>query len=121
MRDWFNEKNVNIPDSDDIASDIASIPEPTPTDTGRLKFKSKADIKKDHGKSPDIADAFALTFAERVKPKEARLEASRFTTNSRNINPELTIANKRRQGDGQEFSTLQDDKKLRTLPKREYR
>jgi hypothetical protein len=121
MRDWFNEKGCNIPDSDDLASDIAAIPEPTPTDTGRLKFKSKADIKKDYGLSPDIADAFALTFAERVRPKEARLETNRFTTNKRSINAELTIANKRRMGDTAEVNDLQDDRKMRILPKREYR
>jgi len=121
VRDWFNEKGCNIPDSDDLASDIACIPEPEPTDTGRLKFKPKADIKKDHQKSPDIFDALALTFSERVKPKEARLESSRFTTNTRTINPELTIANKRRQGEEMYGNDLQQTEKLRKLSKREYR
>jgi hypothetical protein len=121
-RDWFNEKGVNIPDSDDFASDIACIPEPTPTDTGRLKFKSKADIKADrNGVSPDIWDAFVLTFAERVKPKEARIESNRYTQNTKGVNAELTIATKRRQGDSREMEDLQRPEKLRTLSKREYR
>lgn len=121
VRDWFNEKGVNIPDSDDLATDIAAIPEPVPTDTGRLKFKSKQDIKKDYGLSPDIMDALALTFAERVRPKEARLESNRYTTNSKGVNSELTIASKRRNGDTEEFSTLQENKEVRRLEKRTWR
>jgi hypothetical protein len=121
-RDWFNEKDVNIPDRDDFASDIACIPEPTPTDTGRLKFKSKADIKADRGNvSPDIWDAFVLTFAERVKPKEARIESNRYTQNTKGVNAELTIAARRRQGDTQELETLQEQPKLRRLEGRNWR
>jgi hypothetical protein len=121
VRDWFNGKRIRIPDSDDLATDIAAIPEPQPTDTGRLKFKSKQDIKKDYGLSPDIFDALALTFAERVRPKEARLASNAYTQNTKGSNSELTIANIRKRGDEKEMSSLQDDRKMRTLPKREYR
>lgn len=66
MRDWLGDtgEHVSIPDDDDVASDMLSIPDFLQT-TGseKIKLAPKEQIKKDFGKSPDIFDAMILTFA----------------------------------------------------------
>ena len=39
---------------------------------------AKKDIKKNYGKSPDKLDALALTFAEKVRPKDMGSAATRY-------------------------------------------
>lgn len=62
LRDWFNEEDISIPDSDELQMDLAAIPEYDETD-GKIRFVAKEKIKKQCGFSPDICDAVALTFA----------------------------------------------------------
>ena len=61
-RDWFEQKDVVLPNQDELISDLA-----TPTfeilSSGKIKVESKSDIKKRLPRSPDVADAFCLTFA----------------------------------------------------------
>lgn len=71
FNDWLKDGDVRIPDSDDMAADIASMPEPVPTSNSRLKFPSKKEIKKNYGRSPDILDAILLTFAYPVRPVDS--------------------------------------------------
>jgi hypothetical protein len=78
MRDWFAEKPVQIPDSDEIMADLAE-PSYSYDSKGRYLIESKVDIKKRGGRSPDIADAISLTFAEPVRQKkEVRYETTAF-------------------------------------------
>lgn len=69
LRDWFySERQVSIPDQNDISQDLAMIPDVTPTSVTKLKLIDKKEIKKANGgKSPDIGDSMALTFAFPVK------------------------------------------------------
>jgi len=69
MRDWFAEKPVQIPDSDEIMADLIE-PSYSYDSKGRYLIESKADIKKRGGRSPDIADGLSLTFAEPVRPRK---------------------------------------------------
>lgn len=64
LRDWFSEeRGVSIPDRNDIAADLAMMPDYIETST-KIKLIEKEKIKSDNsGKSPDIGDAMALTFA----------------------------------------------------------
>ena len=66
--EWINNKGVRIPDSDELHSDLAAVPIDETTSNGLKYIKPKKDIKKLlGGKSTDIFDAFALTFAYPVR------------------------------------------------------
>jgi hypothetical protein len=60
---WLNARDVRIPDRDDIHADLACMPLDEETSNGLHFIKSKREIKKILGRSPDIFDAVALTFA----------------------------------------------------------
>lgn len=66
MREWFRDE-VSIPDDDELQAALTS-PEWGPGATvekpnGQLLLEPKEHIRKRTGKSPDSADALALTFA----------------------------------------------------------
>lgn len=65
MKDWL-EDEVDIPDDAEIMLDLTA-PGYTYHSDGSLKLEKKEDMKKRGRKSPDIADALALTFAQPVK------------------------------------------------------
>jgi hypothetical protein len=73
LRDWFDE-DVSIPDDDDIMLDILAIPMYKESSNGKFQLESKANIKKSFGKSPDIFDAFCLTFAYPVRNNSPTLQ-----------------------------------------------
>lgn len=64
-RDWFDDE-VSIPDKDELEVDMAAIPNYKENMNGLIKMVSKDDIKKELGRSPDLWDAFILTFAQPV-------------------------------------------------------
>lgn len=71
MRDWFmDEAGVCVPNTDDFQQDVcAPAHDEYGQDVdsqGRLRIEKKEDIRKRLGFSPDLGDAAALTFAERV-------------------------------------------------------
>jgi hypothetical protein len=53
-REWFQDRSCSMPQDDDAL--IAELTSPT-------VVQSKADMKKRGMRSPDLADAFLLTFA----------------------------------------------------------
>jgi len=59
---WLDETPCMLPNRDDLLSDLAGIRYSFDSN-GRLKLESKDDMKKRGLRSPDIADALALTFA----------------------------------------------------------
>jgi len=63
MAKWFEQRNINIPDKDELHADLTSVPDIKYTSDGTTKLESKQNIKKEYGCSPDIGDALALTFA----------------------------------------------------------
>lgn len=61
MRDWVHSENVGILNNPKLIEELAT---PTYQDgTGKIKVEDKKSIKKRLGRSPDFADALALTFA----------------------------------------------------------
>lgn len=63
MREWLSgEMPVQIPDSDELLGDLTSLGYKYDS-SDRLQIESKQDLKKRGMKSPDTADALALTFA----------------------------------------------------------
>ena len=65
MNDWLKEPPVQIPDRDDLHSDLIG-PEYKYDSNQRLVLESKEDMKKRGIRSPDLGDALALTFAQPV-------------------------------------------------------
>lgn len=68
MRDWIVNKGGAIPQVPELKSELV-VPEYSFDPAGRMKLMSKDEIKDIMGKSPDIADSLALTFAFPVRPK----------------------------------------------------
>jgi len=85
MNEWFGDtgEHVSIPNGKDrlgdaIVSDLLAIPGfVQQVGSEKLKLVPKEDIKKKLGRSPDIADAMALTFAFPVA-HEREAELQRF-------------------------------------------
>ncbi|MEB4590099.1 hypothetical protein VSS37_03820 [Candidatus Thiothrix sp. Deng01] len=62
MNGWVQDQPVNIPDSDELHGDLTA-PEFGYDSSGRLKLEGKEELSKRLGRSPDLGDALALTFA----------------------------------------------------------
>lgn len=63
-RDWFYQRNVSLPDSS-LATELIA-PQYKYTANNKIQVESKDEMKKRgvlEGKSPDLADAFILTFS----------------------------------------------------------
>lgn len=72
MKKWFEDGDVNIPDTDEIHTDLACVPDFLRTSSGKIRLVGKDKIKEEYGMSPDIGDAMALTFASPVHPNYNR-------------------------------------------------
>jgi len=62
-REWFEGRDVFIPEDDTLTQEITGIRYKY-LSNGKLKVESKDEMKKRGQRSPDVADAFVLTFAE---------------------------------------------------------
>ena len=62
MKDWF-EGEVEIPSSTDLMDEIVAVKRKPSGSRTALLLESKDQMRKRIGKSPDVADALALTFA----------------------------------------------------------
>lgn len=70
-REWFQDKTCLMPQDDALVAELTS-PTYRFTSTGKMVVESKADMKKRGMRSPDLADAFLLTFACRERRKAER-------------------------------------------------
>ena len=61
-REWFQDKACSMPEDDFLVAELTG-PTYTFSSTGKMVVESKADMKKRGLRSPDLADAFLLTFA----------------------------------------------------------
>lgn len=68
-RDWLEDGNVEIPDTEEFTFDLLLTPKEKETPTKRMFLPSKAEIKTLRRVSPDITDGFVLTFAFPVPDK----------------------------------------------------
>lgn len=69
IKEWL-EQGGSIPDIPELKNELVT-PEYSFDAAGRMKLESKESIKERMGKSPDIADSLALTFAFPVAPRRA--------------------------------------------------
>ncbi len=61
MREWFQTENVSIPNHQRLIEELVT---PTYDDgSGKIKLEEKKALKKRLGRSPDYADALAITFS----------------------------------------------------------
>lgn len=66
LRQWLNtEQTVKIPDDEKLCAELCAVDKKYDS-RGRLQLEEKDEVKKRLGRSPDMADALALTFAEPV-------------------------------------------------------
>lgn len=68
MAEWIKAGGV-IPRDDELIAELCA-PTYSFTNTGKIIIEPKDDVKERLGRSPDKADALALTFAETVMPAE---------------------------------------------------
>lgn len=66
LRQWlYSEPAVRIPNDENLCAELCAVNKKYDS-RGRLQLEEKEEIKKRLGRSPDMADALALTFAEPV-------------------------------------------------------
>jgi len=63
MREWFEGRDCRLPKGcDDLIGEL-TLPTYEFRSNGKIKVASKQEIRKKSGRSPDLSDAFMLTFA----------------------------------------------------------
>ncbi len=75
-REWFGARDCVIPDDPALIAEL-SLPKYRFTSAGKLQVESKDDMKGRGVQSPDLADAFCLTFAGGVQ-RAGRSAARRY-------------------------------------------
>jgi phage terminase large subunit len=70
-REWFQERICSIPNDEDLIMELTT-PTYTFSVTGKIIVERKDDMKKRGMRSPDLADAFLLTFAGGLRRKAER-------------------------------------------------
>lgn len=62
-RKWLEKKDCKLVDDETLIAEL-SLPKYKVTSTGKLQVESKDEMKKRYPRSPDVADAFCLTFSD---------------------------------------------------------
>jgi phage terminase large subunit len=70
-REWFQDKLCSIPQDDALIAELTA-PTYTFSSSGKMIVERKEDMKKRGMRSPDLADAFLLTFAGAERRKVER-------------------------------------------------
>ena len=100
LADWINAgEGIAIPDDDEIHADLACMPLARETSNGLKSIPAKEEIVKLLGRSPDIYDAAALTFAYPVRREANPINITRVSSaTSHSGKGPLASLNRRRQG-----------------------
>lgn len=77
-REWFAAEDCSIPDDANLIQELTS-PSYEITSSGKILVESKSDMKKRGQRSPDIADAFILTFAAGIHRVEEVKKIRKYT------------------------------------------
>lgn len=67
-RDWLSSADCKLPEDDALIGELTG-PKYTVLSTGKVQIERKDEMKKRLGWSPDLADAFILTFAGGLEKK----------------------------------------------------
>jgi phage terminase large subunit len=60
-RKWLEKKNCKLFDDDTLVAEL-TLPKYAFTSSGKMKVESKDELRKRYPRSPDVADAFCMTF-----------------------------------------------------------
>jgi hypothetical protein len=71
MQKWFADAPVRIPNDPALIADLSTL-QAVPSSNGRCALEKKSELRKRGIRSPDGADALALTFAEPVAGKQSQ-------------------------------------------------
>jgi hypothetical protein len=77
-REWFEKRDCKIPDDEALIGELASVRYAIQSN-GKIKVESKDDMKKRGLPSPDVADAFVLTFADVARVRRNKIKRSKRT------------------------------------------
>ena len=69
-RKWLEKKDCRMFRDETLMAEL-TMPKYTFTSTGKIKVESKDELKKRYPRSPDVADAFCLTFGDSADHKGA--------------------------------------------------
>jgi hypothetical protein len=83
-REWLEKQPASIPNSDELQADLTQIKYFYDSNNA-LKMEKKEDMKKRGFRSPDMADALGLTFAQPVKVVKPRRHGAVNTPKDRGI------------------------------------
>lgn len=72
VREWFEDLGVSMPEDEGLVVELAGIVFDDSSAAGRIKIESKKDMITRLGHSPDLAEAFMLTFAASDLPDKGR-------------------------------------------------
>lgn len=64
-REWFEGRDVAMPEDDDLIAEL-TLPTYKILSSGKIQVESKDEMKRRGVTSPDLADAFCMTFAQGV-------------------------------------------------------
>jgi len=87
MREWMEEGPVEVPNSDELAADLAAPQYHYSNTMGALQLESKKDMRKRGVSSPDGGDVLAMTFSSKVHKN------LRNKSKSGNLIPEYDVLN----------------------------
>jgi hypothetical protein len=78
-RDWFSGRDVHMHPDDDLVAEL-TLPSYKITSSGKLQVESKDDLKRRGVTSPDLADAFCLTFGQAGSNRNAFVRKLNYPT-----------------------------------------
>jgi hypothetical protein len=81
-REWFEARDCRMPPDDGLIAEL-SLPRYAFTSAGKIKIEGKDEMRKRGLRSPDLADAFCLTFAGGVQRIERHV-SGRYSARRRN-------------------------------------
>lgn len=70
-REWFESRACRIPNQADLIGELTSVTF-APSSAGKIQVQSKEQMRRKQKQSPDLADAFLLTFATSRFEKKAK-------------------------------------------------
>jgi hypothetical protein len=69
MKEWLEDQPCRLPNDESLVADL-SAPQPKHRSDRKKQLESKEEMEKRQIRSPDLADALALTFAEPVSERK---------------------------------------------------
>ena len=87
MKDWLEEGGCELPRNDTLLEELITIKQ-KPDMRNRVKLETKDELRRRGVRSPDYADALALTFAEPVESEPNREEKEEMLRQEWTINGE---------------------------------